>query len=306
MADSAAASRGATGGDPRSIAVVPLLSAVEERSLSAAIRAGRDAESALSQHCLSEAERCALTRVRDDAADARQRLALANLRLVVAVARRYRGLGLPLDDLVQEGNLGLLRAVERFDGSKGFRFSTYATWWISQAITRTFGPNRLVRLPSEVGDAIRLADRTRAALDADLGRPATEGEVAGAMGVTPELLAALGRWRRSTLSIDAEADGLPPLDHRLGAVAEDVDAVARRADASAATQAILARLDSREREVMALRHGLDGRVPHTLVDAGVALGISRERVRQIEARVLCKLRHPAHPVVRRALTSDSP
>jgi RNA polymerase sigma factor (sigma-70 family) len=275
----------------------PLLSAADERRLGALIAAGRDAEARLAQGAaLTASERRALRLAVEQAALARRAFIQANLRLVVSVARRFQGAGLSLLDLVQEGNLGLMRAVDRFDHTKGFKFSTYATWWIRQSIGRALADcSRTIRVPSHVRDLYSLIDQSTERLAKDLDRPPTVAEVAAHSGVPAERVALARQHRRPVVSLSATLD--TEGDTEIGDLLADETAVAPYEAAAAALerQALevqLQRLPPRERTVLRRRFGLDG-TPETLAEIGEAMNLTRERIRQIEARALGKLRHPS-------------
>jgi RNA polymerase primary sigma factor len=272
-----------------------LLTSADEESLGARLAAGREAVEERTR--AARAAWPALDLLIADAAEARRRFIQANLRLVVSVARRYESSGLPLLDLIQEGNLGLLRAVEKFDHTKGFKFSTYATWWIRQAIGRAIAESsRTIRVPAHVRDSYALIDQSTARLAGELDRRPTSAEVAKDAGLTTERVELARRHRSHVVSLSASlgSEG----DTELGDTIEDPEAVAPYEAAAAALErealrAQLSRLNERERQVLCLRFGLDAGQPRTLAEIGQTFDLTRERIRQIEARALGKLRHPS-------------
>jgi len=271
---------GDTGGDETlrryldEIGAHPLLTAADERALAADIATGSEATAAI----------------------ARRRFIQGNLRLVVSVARRYEGHGLPLLDLIQEGNLGLIKAVERFDHTKGFKFSTYATWWIRQAIGRAVNDtSRTIRVPSHVREQYTLIDHSTTRLWEQLDRQPTSDEVAADTGIAAERIRLVRQHRQNMMSLSAPVgdDG----ESVMGDFVVDDHAIAPFDAAlntleSQALHAQLGRLTERERSVLAARFGI-GATPQTLSEIGDALALTRERIRQIEARALGKLRHPS-------------
>jgi RNA polymerase primary sigma factor len=277
----------------RALATHPLLSAEEEVTLARALAAGRRAALRLQEEAeLGPGERRRLHKEIANGDEARERLVRFNLRLALSIARRYAGRGLPLEDLMQEGTLGLLRAAERYDPDLGYRFSTYATWWIRQAVRRALvEQGRSVRLPEHLVGLLGRLQRAALAIEQRMGRPATAAELAEALETTVEKVEAALKASLMPASLDAPvtedgatlAEVVADEGPTAGEVAED------RALRSAVREA-LDKLTDRERLVVELRHGLDGKPPRTLAEVGEALHISRERARQLEAQALRKLR----------------
>jgi RNA polymerase primary sigma factor len=290
-------------GDPvrlylREIGRVRLLTAAEEVELAKRIEAGLFAADKLSGAIgVRGALRDELALVVADGRRAKQHLVEANLRLVVSVAKRYSGRGLLMLDLIQEGNLGLIRAVEKFDYTRGYKFSTYATWWIRQSITRAIADQaRTIRVPVHMVELINKTIRTRRGLLHDLGREPTVNEIAAALETTPERVDEIIRVAREPVSLDVRIG--EDEDSALGEFIEDSDAVVPLDAAGFLLmqhhlRTLLESLTSREQEVISLRFGLADGQPRTLEEVGRQMGVTRERVRQIEAKTLTKLRHPS-------------
>jgi RNA polymerase primary sigma factor len=279
----------------REIGRVSLLSASDEIALAISMQKGKRAVQRL-ESCeeisVEERYRLRADYLRGNAS--RRRLIEANLRLVVSVARKYAGRGISLLDLIQEGNFGLLRAVDRFDYRKGHRFSTYATWWIRQAITRAIADqSRTIRLPVHMVEAVGRLTQVSHRLQQELGREPTADEIAGSMHITPEKVRQIVGASQQTVSLEMPIG--EEEDASLGDIIEDRNTVA---PAEAASHQILkeevadmlSTLTPREQRVIQLRYGLEDGYNRTLAELGEELGVSRERVRQIEAEALTKLR----------------
>ena len=290
----------------RAIAPTPLLTRPEEIALARRIELAADAARRLQEGAgattrlarLTAAERRALVALVEDGREATRAFACANLRLVISLARRYVGHGLGLPDLVQEGNLGLLTAVRKFAWRKGNRFSTYASWWIRQALERAIADQgRTVRLPVHMHDAVGRMRRRRDALRRALGRDPRPDELATALGIAGERLVRIVAADRRMLSLDAPLGTGRDDGTNLGALlADDGPTPAKSTEAVLLVIEIehaLRGLDAREAHVLRRRFGLNGAATATLADLGTELGLSRERVRQIERVALEKLRAPA-------------
>jgi RNA polymerase primary sigma factor len=277
-----------------------LLDAAQEVDLSKRIEAGVYAEHKLSETPkLSAKLRRELEAIRDDGALAKAHMLEANLRLVVSVAKRYSNRGMSFLDVVQEGNLGLIRAVEKFDYTKGYKFSTYAMWWIRQAITRALADQaRTIRLPVHVVEQLNKLGRLQRDMHQRFGREPTPEELATELDRTPEQIEEMLRNARQPVSLDNPVGD--DEDTRLGDLIEDAEAPAA-SDALEYQTMIetvhraLASLEPREARVLALRFGLAEGRPHTLDEIGRDVGLTRERIRQIEKEALAKLRQPDRP-----------
>ena len=280
----------------RDIGRYPLLTKDDEARLAQAIEAGRDATAlAASEATLTPAEKRELCRIERRAADARQTFVSSNLRLVVSIAKKYRASGVPLLDLAQEGNLGLIHAVEKFDWRKGFKFSTYATWWIRQAITRAIANSgRTIRLPVHAVDRLSALQQAQVFLESILHRRPTLAELGAEVDLPHEKLVELMGYRTEPLSFSrplVEGD-----DVELGDVVKDPGAASPFEQAALSLlpgeiTKLLAPLTAREGEILRLRFGLDRGEPRTLAQVGECFNLTRERVRQIEVRAMSKLRH---------------
>ena len=286
----------------REIGKVRLLTARQEVDLAMKIEAGLEAAAKLDEATeqgveLESAEQRRLRRVENIGSQAKKRLIAANLRLVVSIARRYVGRSMSMLDLIQEGNLGLIRAVEKFDYTKGFKFSTYATWWIRQAITRAIADQaRTIRIPVHMVETINKLVRVQRQLLQDLGRDPSAEEIGEKMEMTAERVREIQKLSQEPVSLETpigEED-----DSQLGDFIEDSDALAPAAAADFSLMQdqlaeVLGSLTERERKVIELRFGLLDGQPRTLEEVGREFGVTRERIRQIESKTLCKLRHPS-------------
>ncbi|MEU4256389.1 sigma-70 family RNA polymerase sigma factor [Streptomyces fradiae] len=283
----------------REIGRIPLLTAAEEVELARRVEAGLFAEEKLARTPdLDTRLALDLDRLVVRGRMAKRRLIEANLRLVVSVAKRYAGRGLTMLDLVQEGNLGLIRAVEKFDYARGYKFSTYATWWIRQAMSRALADQgRTIRVPVHVVELINRVVRVQRGLLQERGREPTAEEVAARLGLPPERIGEVLRLAQEPVSLHTPVGGED--DVALGDLIEDGDAASPAESAAFLLlrehlEAVLSILGEREREVVQLRYGLaDGR-PRTLEEIGRLFGVTRERIRQIESKTLGKLRDHAY------------
>ena len=283
----------------KQIGKVPLLSADQEVDLAKRIEAGLFAEDKLAEagEDLPRDMRLDLEWVAEDGRRAKDHLLEANLRLVVSLAKRYTGRGMLFLDLIQEGNLGLIRAVEKFDYIRGFKFSTYATWWIRQAITRAMADQaRTIRIPVHMVEVINKLARVHRQMLQDLGREATPEELAVALDLTPEKVAEVQKYGREPISLHM------PLgeegDSEFGDLIEDTEAI-QPGEAVSFTLlqeqlgSVLGTLSEREAGVVSMRFGLTDGQPKTLDEIGKVYGVTRERIRQIESKTMMKLRHPS-------------
>ncbi|MBM9467109.1 RNA polymerase sigma factor [Nakamurella leprariae] len=292
----------------KQIGKVALLNAEEEVDLAKRIEAGLYAAERLRQYAeagekITTQLRRDLNWVRRDGERAKNHLLEANLRLVVSLAKRYTGRGMAFLDLIQEGNLGLIRAVEKFDYTKGYKFSTYATWWIRQAITRAMADQaRTIRIPVHMVEVINKLGRIQRELLQDLGREPTPEELAKEMDITPDKVLEIQQYAREPISLDQTIGDEG--DSQLGDFIEDSEAVVA-VDAVSFTllqdqlQAVLQTLSEREAGVVRLRFGLTDGQPRTLDEIGQVYGVTRERIRQIESKTMSKLRHPSRSQVLR-------
>ncbi len=282
----------------KEIGKVPLLTASEEVDLAKKIEAGEEASTRLREKGgkLSREELRTLRRQERTGQEAKRKLVEANLRLVVSIAKRYVGRGMLFLDLIQEGNLGLIRAVEKFDFRKGYKFSTYATWWIRQAITRAIADQaRTIRIPVHMVETINKLIRVQRQLLQELGREPTPEEIAEMMELTPEKVREIIKVSQEPVSLETPIG--EEEDSHLGDFIEDADAVVPIDAASfillqEQLENVLNSLNEREKEVIRLRFGLTDGHPRTLEEVGREFGVTRERIRQIESKTLAKLRHP--------------
>ena len=281
----------------KQIGKVPLLNAQQEVELAKRIEAGLFAEEKLAKHggSMQDGERIDLEWIAEDGRRAKDHLMEANLRLVVSLAKRYTGRGMLFLDLIQEGNLGLIRAVEKFDYTKGYKFSTYATWWIRQAITRAMADQaRTIRIPVHMVEVINKLARVQRQMLQDLGREPTPDELAVELDMTPEKVVEVQKYGREPISLHTPLgeDG----DSEFGDLIEDSEAI-QPGEAVSFTllqeqlHSVLDTLSEREAGVVSMRFGLTDGQPKTLDEIGKVYGVTRERIRQIESKTMSKLRH---------------
>ena len=288
----------------KQIGKVPLLNAEQEVELAKRIEAGLFAEEKLAEReNLNTDQRIDLEWIAEDGTRAKNHLLEANLRLVVSLAKRYTGRGMLFLDLIQEGNLGLIRAVEKFDYTKGYKFSTYATWWIRQAITRAMADQaRTIRIPVHMVEVINKLARVQRQMLQDLGREPTPDELAVELDMTPEKVVEVQKYGREPISLHTPLgeDG----DSEFGDLIEDSEAI-QPGEAVSFTllqeqlHSVLDTLSEREAGVVSMRFGLTDGQPKTLDEIGKVYGVTRERIRQIESKTMSKLRHPSRSQVLR-------
>jgi RNA polymerase primary sigma factor len=289
----------------KQIGQVPGLSAEQEAELTKQIEAGHQAEKKLAEAGpnLSTGQRIDLEWIAEVGTRAKNHLLEANLRLVVSLAKRYTGRGMLFLDLIQEGNLGLIRAVEKFDYTKGYKFSTYATWWIRQAITRAMADQaRTIRIPVHMVEVINKLARVQRQMLQDLGREPTPDELAIELDMTPEKVIEVQKYGREPISLHTPLgeDG----DSEFGDLIEDSEAI-QPGEAVSFTllqeqlHSVLDTLSEREAGVVSMRFGLTDGQPKTLDEIGKVYGVTRERIRQIESKTMSKLRHPSRSQVLR-------
>ncbi|MGD9001970.1 MAG: sigma-70 family RNA polymerase sigma factor [Anaerolineae bacterium] len=282
----------------KEIGQVPLLSREEEIALAKRMEAGKRARLELERDGLDPTERIRLHAVVKDGSEAREHLVRANSRLVVSVAKKYMGRGVPFIDLIQEGNIGLIRAAKKFDHTMGNKFSTYATWWIRQAVTRAIADqSRTIRIPVHMGDQINKLLRTTHRLTQELGREPSPDEMAHALDLATDKVENMLQVARRPLSLELPVDDEG--DSELGDFIENDEALAPADVVSSAIlrdllREVLEDLPPREVRILQMRYGLVDGKTYTLEEVGQKLGVTRERIRQIEVQALSRLRHPAH------------
>lgn len=280
----------------REMARVPLLTSDEEVELAKRLERGRQAQQSLTRNGRDAFEKAELWRQIESGKEARDHLIRANTRLVISVAKKYVRQGIPFLDLIQEGNLGLMKAVDKFDYRRGYKFSTYATWWVRQAISRALADQgRTIRLPVHMSDRIRKLYRTARRLEQDRGRPPTPEEIAEEMDIHPRKVRRMLRVSQHTVSLEKPVG--EEEDSELGSFIEDDETPVppEAADHSLLREKleeVLSTLSPREARVLRLRFGLQDGHNYTLEEIGRKFGVTRERIRQIEKKALRRLRHP--------------
>lgn len=275
------------------ISATPLLTPSEEFELARAMSAGKRAHTRLRRHANAD-QRARLTEIARKGDVARRKLVQSNTRLVLSIAKKYRNWGVPLSDLIQEGNLGLIHAADKFDYRRGFRFSTYATWWIRQSVTRAIAEQgRLIRLPVHLWEKVNRTGQVARRLEQELGREPTTKEVAERIGTAPQKIEQLTKNSQHPLSLEMRVgdEGDTPLGEILADnISPDPFELAFRNILRKDMKSILSTLTPREERIMQLRFGLTDGYAHTLDEIGDELGFTRERIRQIEAEALRKIR----------------
>ena len=281
----------------KEISRIPLLSGKEEVELAKAIERGQEAKQQLTEDMhLTPQSRLHLQDLVEKGLEARRKLIESNFRLVVSIAKKYVGHGVSFMDLIQEGNIGLIKAVEKFEYQRGFKFSTYATWWIRQAVSRALSDQgRTIRVPVHMGERITQLSRVSRELVQKHGHTPTDEEIASEMGITLKLLERIRQASQHPLSLELEVG--EDMDSTLGDFIEDdnnapPDDSAMGKMLSERMEDVLASLSAREHRVLQLRFGLQDGRSYTLEEVGQKFGVTRERIRQIEAKALSKLRHP--------------
>ncbi len=275
---------------------VPLLTIEEEVKLARQWQRGRQAEQRLTRNGHGGKERARLRRQIKAGYAAREHLIMANTRLVISVAKRYRGRGVPFHDLIQEGNLGLMRAVDKFDPGRGYKFSTYATWWIRQAVTRALSDQgRTIRLPVHMVESINKLNRTAYLMEQDRAQPPSPEEIANEMGLKPHKVRWMMKVARRPLSLQKPVG--EEKDSELGSFIEDEETpppseAAEQTLLRATLEKLLSTLRPREERILRMRFGLQDGYRYTLEEVGERFGLTRERIRQIEKQALRRLRHP--------------
>ncbi|MBI2845242.1 MAG: sigma-70 family RNA polymerase sigma factor [Chloroflexi bacterium] len=280
----------------KEVGPIPLLTADEEVILSRRWQKARRAQAGLRKGVPDQKTKRLLEKQVKDGVKARKRIIEANSRLVVSIARRYMGRGVPLSDLIQEGNLGLFRAVDRYDPERGYRFSTYAIWWIRQGVARAVAEQgRSIRLPTHMMEDLGKIDRTSRRLAQELGREPSDEEVATAAGIKPERVNQILSMAGEPLSLDT-----PVGDEETSVLGDFIvdeetplpNAIASRSLLGDQVEEVLSTLTDREAAVIRLRFGLEDGRPYTLEEVGEKLGLTRERIRQIQSEAIRRLRHP--------------